>query len=73
MIEQVSFESEDSIMSDEDFEKEKLVKEEEQATPISDEDFDKGKLGEADLLVREMDLLNYGRDKNFHISCVIQE
>jgi len=70
MIEQISSKSKDSIISDEDFEKEKLV--EEQATLISDEDFNEGKLGEVDSLVREIELLNYRRNRNFHIPYVVQ-
>jgi len=50
--------------------KEKLVKE--QATLISDEDFNQEKFGEIDLLVREIKLLNYRRNRNFHILGVIQ-
>jgi len=72
MIEQISSKSKDSIISYEDFEEESMVEEKKQTTPISDEDFDEEKLGEVDLLVKEIGLLNYRRNRNFHVPCVIQ-
>jgi len=70
MIEKISSKSEDSIISDEDFAKAKLI--DKQSTLMSDKDFNQGKLGEVDLLVGEIELFNYRRDRNFHIPCVIQ-
>jgi len=70
IINKIFSESKDSIISDEDFDKRKLV--EEQATLVSDKDFNEGKLREVDSLVKEIELLNYRRNRNFHMPCVIQ-